>query len=221
MKKLLLVLVVFIVISVAWSETLNYTSLSFATNMSLNSAIGVTGPSGNVVFGSIPFSLGASSQVWHAESASGSPRILDIAVGVYGVKELHTIINTWWGVAGGPYASIQFFGSAGATYTKYLYGNVDIRDYNPNNGAWTETINNTTTTNVWTGGGKRLDKQYIVLPEVFATQNLVSIRITDSGATSMQRIFLAGATVGAVPEPSSFLLFGLVALFFFGKKKPV
>jgi len=98
---------------------------------------------------------------------------IDINIGVFGVSEVHTLINTRWGQpAPSSYAYIEFFGSDSAYYRKDLLGNVDVRDYANNN--WTNGINGTSTTNVVLveNGYHRLDKQCITLPSVFLSQKL-------------------------------------------------
>lgn len=82
-------------------------------------------------------------------------------------------------------------------------GNADIRDYNAY--IWTNTINGTTTQNVWNNGlcastlGHRLDMQTIALPAQFLGTRLDSIRFTDTGADNVQRMVLHGVTLDADP----------------------
>ncbi len=54
-----------------------------------------------------------------------------------------------------------------------------------------------TTINAWTNNGakQRLDEQIHELPASFQGRTLVSLTITDSGSTDMQRSFLAALTV--------------------------
>lgn len=179
-----------------------YTNISFSTNITLQSCInnysGI--PTGNVTYGGVPFSLGSTPYAWNSHTAAGGGAgtvYLDIAVNKYAVTEVHTLINNWWGQANTNLASLTFYGASGATYTKSLYGNSDIRDYL--NGSYTNSINGTTTTVVWTGSNYRLDKQKIVLPTSFAEDTLVKIRLTDWGNGSVQRTFLSGVTVGTLP----------------------
>ncbi len=136
----------------------------------------------------------------------------------YGVTDVYTLINSWKGQAGpASYASLVFTGTGGASYTYNLIGNVDIRDYN--NDGWTDTINGTTTTNVFNVGtdnwgmAGRLDMQQIALPSSFADQTLTSIELIDSGSAATQRVVLDGVTLqtAAVPEPSSLILLGIAA----------
>ena len=104
-----------------------------------------------------------------------------------------------WGF-GGPqaYLFIAFNGSNGATVTQPLVGNVNVRDYN--NDGNTNTIDNTTTRQVWDNGlGQRLDRQEYVLPAAFASQELTSVTITDTGSEGEgingSRAVLAALTV--------------------------
>jgi hypothetical protein len=86
-------------------------------------------------------------------------RQLTIPVGVYGVTSVFTVLNTMWGWAGPTaYLDITFNGSNGAKKTVPLVGNVNVRDYN--NDGNTNTIDNTSTIQVWDNGlGQRLDRQ--------------------------------------------------------------
>ena len=87
-------------------------------------------------------------------------------------------------------------------YTKHLVGGVDIRDFNQ--AVWTNTINGTSTVQVWStptdihGVQGRLDMQRIVLPKAFATQRLIEIQLIDYGNTNVQRTIIDGVTLGAV-----------------------
>jgi hypothetical protein len=158
----------------------------------------------NLVLGGIPFNIPAGqNNIWWSGSAGGSdPQVLEIMINLPFVREVHTLINTGWGAGGGPYAYLEFFGSAGAYFKKDLYGDVDIRDWNA--GSYTNSINGTTTINVIsTKKNHRVDKQVIVLPPEFARQTLVNMRMVDNGANGFQRTYLQGLTVGLNPPPSS------------------
>jgi hypothetical protein len=104
-----------------------------------------------------------------------------------------------WGWAGpDAYLYITFTGSGGATETVPLVGDVRVRDYN--NDGNTNTINNTSTVQVWDNGlGQRLDRQEFLLPAAFSTQILTSVTITDTGnegsGTNGSRAVLAALTV--------------------------
>jgi hypothetical protein len=162
-------------------------------------------PEGNVSLGGIPFSIPVGgTNVWSGGAASGAnPRSLDVPVNATGVTKVHTLINTLWGERSpGTLASITFYGSAGTTYTVLLDGNFHIRDYLWN--SWTNSINGTSTVNVFTAGSGqgigannqvRLDMQTFVLPAAFASQTLTRIRVEDTGATNLQRLVVSGITV--------------------------
>ncbi len=153
-------------------------------------------PVGLVTLGGVPFNIPATGRnFWHSVSAAGpNPRSIDITPSRPGVVEVHTLINTYWGQPGpASYAWLEFFGSDGAYFRKNLIGNVDIRDFNQL--FFTNNINGTTTTNVFTVGSHRLDKQRIDLPADFHDETLVKIRLSDNGSDGSTRVFLAGVTV--------------------------
>jgi len=146
---------------------------------------GFTFPTGSQNFGGIPFTIPTGpNNYWNAAAAAnfGSGAVsLTIPVGVYGVTSAATLLNTFWGWAGPTaYLSVTFTGSSGATETVPLVGDVNVRDYN--NDGNTNTINNTSTIQVWQNGmGQRLDRQGYILPAAFRTQTLTSVTITDTG----------------------------------------
>ncbi len=177
----------------------------FPYNSSLESSVrpGAPWPLGQVELGGISFAIPSQFNVWHTHDpwmTGGNPRTLDVSIGQTGVDWVYSLINTGGGESGpGIYAWIEFFGDQGAYYRKDLDGNVDIRDYN--RGGWTDTINGTTTVNVFLHNSgvqnleTRLDMQKIDLPAAFLTQRLSIIRFSDNGASNFQRIFLAGLTL--------------------------
>lgn len=173
------------------SNAQTYFPVAFSHNAQLATGF----PTGAVTLGGVPFVIPESGlNYWNSESAGGpNPRALDIYTNRYGVTRVFTIINTFWGKTGGPFASLEFFGDNGAYHKKDLYGNTDIRDFNKS--TWTNSINGTTTINVFDNATWRLDRQRIDLPAAFASQALVRIRLSDSGATDFQRAFLVGVTV--------------------------
>jgi len=162
-------------------------------------------PEGNVTLGGIGFSIPVSgNNIWTGQAATGTnPRVLDLAVNAAGVTKVYTLINTLWGERdSGSRASITFYGSAGAVYNVDLDGNNHIRDILWN--TWTNTINGTSTTNVFTAGtGQgigtnnqvRLDMQTFTLPAAFATQTLTRIQIKDWGGANYQRLIVTGIAV--------------------------
>lgn len=176
---------------------------------------------GALTLGGIPFVIPQSGDnYWAAELVPGSnPKTLTIPVNIFAVSEVHTLINAWWGVPGPTsLAFLEFFGDDGAYFRKDLIGDIDIRDYNQN--IFTNQINNTTTTQVisyqgWVGGQQRIDKQEIILPADFCDETLSEIRLTDVGEIYVQRVFLAGVTVGSlgtspVPEPAALAIWGML-----------
>jgi hypothetical protein len=181
-------------------------------------------PTGVTTLGGIPFNItsnAAGKQAWGAATAAGGgPNVVSITidVNVYGVTDVYTLINTFCGQPGpNSYASLTFTGSGGASYTKALIGNVDIRDFNED--GFTNSINGSTTTNVLnvaidiqnTPG--RLDMQDIALPSAFATQALTTIQLVDTGHRGFQRVALDGVTVASsAPEPSTLALLGVGAV---------
>jgi hypothetical protein len=162
-------------------------------------------PEGNVTLGGVRFSIPVGgNNVWTGAAATGgNPRVLDVPVNAFGVTQVNTLINTLWGERdAGVKASITFYGSANTAYTVELDGNTHIRDYLWN--TWTNTINGTSTVNVFTAGSGqgiapgnqvRLDMQTFRLPEAFANQTLTSIRISDWGGSSYQRLIVSGITI--------------------------
>jgi hypothetical protein len=158
-------------------------------------------PQGSVTLGGVRFDIpNQGNNIWvGAVAGGGNPLTMEVDVQRAGVREVFTLINTFWGERNaGAYASITFEGSAGAVHTVTLDGNKDVRDYLQN--TWTNDINGTSTKNVFaagTGKGKavRLDMQTFRLPAAFATQTLTKIRISDWGALRFQRLMVSAITV--------------------------
>lgn len=97
---------------------------------------------------------------------------------------------------------------------------MDIRDWKTGS-QYINSINGTTTVDVWTDGFRRIDKQQVFLPEAFHSQVLDTMVLTDIGEKEIQRINLRGVTVLSVPEPSAFALLCMAAvgLLAFGRRK--
>lgn len=185
-------------------------------------------PTGLQTLGGVPFDLlpGTSSNSWAAEvgTTAGvqSVESMTLNVSIFGATAVDTLINTSWGYTDSNTVSVSFVGTGGASYSVNLVGGVDIRDWV--DGAYTNTINGTTSTEVFTGVPNRpfgtlgrIDKQTIALPISFASETLTSITFTDSGVSGNddvsftqsvggQRAFLYGVTVTTVPEPSAYLM---------------
>jgi hypothetical protein len=189
-----------------------YQTIDFSSQFNFNRtdgllANGTSFPTGNQTFLTVPFQMGSGAGNtdpwgWTAYRAvTGGPAKLTIPTSIFGVTDAYSIINTFWGQAGpNSYASITFNATNGVSHTVQLVGNSDIRDYNQY--TWTNTINDTTTKEVFSNGaGQRLDMQSYALPGAFASETLTSIVLDDTGANNFQRILVAGLTVKTIPAP--------------------
>lgn len=161
-------------------------------------------PEGMVTLGGIPFNIQTvgGNNAWNAEVVSGPyPHVLAIPLSIAGATEVHSLINTFYGQPGPTsYITLEFFGTGGAYFKKELIGNVDVRDHFY--AFWTNSINGTTTTNVYSSGGgflseSRLDKQEIDLPAVFAGETMTEFRLTSTGGVLISDASIQGLTVVA------------------------
>jgi hypothetical protein len=194
------------------ATTIDISSFANTTWCSTGEIIGCsTFPFGLHRYNRIPFLIpgntaGTANNFWSSEIAAGGPAgtvSVTIPINVANVWTVYTLMNTLWGSTQPGLISITFTGSAGATWTFQPVGNVNVRDYN--NDDYTDSIlchlpdeaGKSTTINAWTNNGakQRLDEQIYELPASFRGQTLVSMTITDSGSTDMQRSFLAALTV--------------------------
>jgi hypothetical protein len=173
-----------------------------------------TYPFGAQTYDGIPYLIpgnaqGTANNFWSSEIAAGGGSgtvSVTVPINVAKVKTVYTLMNTLWGTTQSGLLTITFTGSNGATWTFDPVSNVNIRDYNQN-GSTTNGIacqlpggvGQSATINAWVNGqGQRLDEQVYELPAAFKTQTLVSMTITDSGNSGLQRSFLAAVTVSTL-----------------------
>jgi len=157
-------------------------------------------PPATVAFNGVPFVLDVDAQghnVFHLGST-------DIAVGVFGVTQAWTLINSAWGVAGQEVGSVEFFGSGGAYHRVALVEGLNVRDHYAD--GFNNTIDHTSAVPAYGLGGVRLDQQVYTLPAAFAGQTLLTLRFNNTGGNPQGSPFIAAATVSAVPEPAAWLL---------------
>jgi hypothetical protein len=192
------------------TTTIDISAIANATWCSEEFINCATYPFGAQTYDGIPYVIPGNAQgtvnnFWSAAIAAGGGSgtvSVTVPINVAKVKTVYTLIDTLWGSTQSGLLTITFTGSAGATWTFDPIGNVNVRDYN--NGSFTDSIvcqlpggvGKSTTINAWVNGqGQRLDEQVYELPAAFKTQTLVSMTITDSGNSGVQRSFLAAVTV--------------------------
>ncbi len=186
--------------------------IDFSSSHNYTVQVNPSFPVGDVTLGGVPFSIpntqlnGWSSGDGKGESGGNDGTwVLNIDVDKFGVSDVYTLINTFWGTTSGGRMSVEFFGSDGAYLKKELVGGSDTRDWNLYS-AFPTTINNTTTTNVVSipngrdGNPDVMDMQHFVLPDDFKDETLASVRITDNRTTGVHSGLLWGITVKAVNE---------------------
>lgn len=162
-------------------------------------------------FDGVPYRIGALNvdgfNIWHSTNVNTPTQVYVLPVNVFGVTQAWAVMNLWFGSTDHQVATVEFFGSAGATFSRTLVVGTDIRDHF--NGGFSNTINETTTVPIFTSGSVRLDRQSFVLPEAFSGQTLERIvvtNLTDPLDYGLGQAFVAAVTVSAVPEPQAFLL---------------
>jgi hypothetical protein len=177
-----------------------FASLPFSYNGRLQTALagGSSYPDGAIMLKGIPFQIPSTGENWwHASTASGAnPKILDVDVNLYGVSEIYTLINLYWGVHGdSTKAMVQCIGTTDS-FTIALYTGRHLRDFDYLGAVYENDIDSGITTEVYNNGsGQRLDRQQLILPSHFLNDTLKTIRIIDNGAEQVQRMFLYGLTV--------------------------
>jgi serine protease inhibitor len=160
---------------------------------------------GNVTYNSVPFFISNWTNTfnsWNAYYEPGNnPRKLIIDVNNQTITELNLLANSFWGSAGPTsYASVELWNNTQMVYQKNLIGNIDIRDYIQN--TYTNSINNTSTTNAWNNGTKRIDNQKIILPNPLLINKIV---VSDTGGDIFQRIFVLAITSKSVLYTTTYL----------------
>lgn len=165
-------------------------------------------PTGEQTLGGVPYILGTNTNYCYTFGwgLDDNVHVVTIPLGITGIDRVFMLMNTEAGRPGPTsYIHVQFQGTGGASASYDLIGNVDVRDYNQD--GYTNSINNTTTINVFsTGNGQRMDRVLFDLPPAFLSQSLTSMVITDNGSTFVeprQRGILFGVTLDRVPEPGA------------------
>ena len=166
-------------------------------------------PAGDVVLGGVLFHFPLSGlNSWDAYLAGGDGsdvRSNQFSVGVFGVKEVHTLLNTDWGTAEAPTLGLNSSGQreiiTGKTSLRTSIFEIMICSQD-----WANQIDGTNAINVWDNGQPDpyhsvMDKQRIVLPTNFEAQTLTTIRLTDAGQENIQRLVLNGVTVVTANAP--------------------
>ena len=166
-------------------------------------------PTGATTLGGTPFLIAAGdgSGGYHAFTGAGT-QTLTINTNVANVTNAYSLINTFWGTGTPNLHSVTFNATGGVSQSFTLDGNDDIRDYFQN--IYTNSINGTTTQNVFNTGARRLDRQLYALSAAFQGQTLTSIVFNDAGADFVSRMVLTGLTletgVAGVPEPATWAM---------------
>jgi gliding motility-associated-like protein len=151
-------------------------------------------PLGSVVFNSIPFYIEPQgNNAWNAHYGNTNPTL---SINKSNIKSAYFLINTFWGPTNGQYSKITFNFSDGSSFDKLLISGVDCRDFL--NNTWANTINNTSTVNVFTNstnGVNRLDMMKIDLPSHFQNKTLSQIAFLDYGGNTVSRLIITGVTL--------------------------
>jgi hypothetical protein len=160
-------------------------------------------PKGLTHLAGVPFDLPTTgNNVWYTDDGNNWTTIQhSIPMNVFGARSVYTLINDSWGIPGpASYCYLLFTGSKGDTYRYDLVDGVHIRDWN--NASWVNTVSSPLTTknvvyenpDVYNVEGRQ-DMQQIDLPSSFALQDLVEVKLVDSGAYYQHRSFISGLTV--------------------------
>ena len=182
--------------------------------------------------GGVPFIItNEANQLWasaFAENGNWGTVSQTFPMSVEDIYGFYTIANTWWGADGGTFVTYTFNFDDETSYTLSLTNGIDLRDFNKGTTVWANTINGTTTKQVYDDPSTvyQLDRQWIDLAGAgYGGKNLESFTITDTGGDSISRIFLVAATaqVGqageAIPETSSAILTIIAFSFSIGRRR--
>ena len=170
-----------------------------------------TVPQGNVTLGGVNFQIASQNgfAAYRGFTGSGS-QSYTFSTNVFGVTNVYSLLNTFWGSSTPNLHSVTVNATGGLSQVFAIDGNDDVRDYL--NNVYTNTINGTTTTNVFADGRYRIDRQQFQLAAAFANETLTSITFNDNGADGTSRLVLTGLTLetadlaGAVPEPATWAM---------------
>ena len=164
-----------------------------------------------------PFNISADTNGNSVAEITTLTGPLTVNLGLASVTHVYTMIQGWWPTVGFQIATVTFNGSAGAVQSFNLVDGTDVRDVY--NNTYADTINGTTTQNVWMSADsyQRLDEQVFTLSSAFLTQTLTSMTITPytAGGGSPVPIFSAITTQQTLPDVSvlaSLLILSFTAL---------
>ena len=159
-------------------------------------------PPGMSTFNGVPFQFAVDAGNNTAFFGDVSGGVLDIPVGLPGVTQVYTLINSLGGAFGANNGSVSFIGSL-TTVTVQLDQGSNVRDHF--DGGFNNTIDGVNAVPAFNvGPGRaRLDEQIFNLPGTLGTLN--TIRFTSLN-TPGGLPFIAAATVSAVPEPETYAL---------------
>lgn len=161
---------------------------------------------GTPTFNGTPFQLAVDAN----GNTSFFGQTMDIPVGVFGVTQAYTLINSTFGQLGAVNGSIEFLGSDGAYLKVDLVQGVNIRDYL--NNVFNNSIDGVHAVVAFEQDRVRLDEQIVSLPADFADETLATIRFTSLLlGNPVGNPFIVAATVRTadvttVPEPAGLAL---------------
>jgi hypothetical protein len=156
-------------------------------------------PAGTLMLAGVPFMIpDGNDRYWRGTVAAENgarPVSLVIPVNRTSVSTAYFLLNTEWGQPGPPsYLTLIFDAGPDVHFEKRLLGGVDVRDYH--DGVYTNTVNATTTRQVFDdGGGQRIDMIEVALPSQFRARNLETITLVDTGRYGFERAILWAVTV--------------------------